>query len=125
MTLKINSKHLPRKEIAEKSLKSGSIILVKDELEMIDISNQYAPEHLIISTANYSENYQKKLLKAGSVFLGNYTPESLGDYASGTNHTLPTNGFARSYSGLNMDVLLQENHFSGYHKRFKNYWSFC
>lgn len=95
--------NLPRKKMAELSLKFGSIIIVKDEQEMIEISNKYAPEHLIISTENYSE-LAEKVTQAGSVFLGNYTPESLGDYASGTNHTLPTNGFARSYSGLNMDA---------------------
>jgi histidinol dehydrogenase len=95
--------NLPKKEIAGKSLKSGSIILVQNEQEMIEISNLYAPEHLIISTKNYSDLI-KNITQAGSVFLGNYTPESLGDYASGTNHTLPTNGFARSYSGLNMDA---------------------
>jgi histidinol dehydrogenase len=95
--------NLPRKNIAKQALKSGSIIIVKNDQEMIDISNQYAPEHLIISTSNYSK-IAEKVTQAGSVFLGNYTPESLGDYASGTNHTLPTNGFARSYSGLNMDA---------------------
>jgi len=96
-------KALPRKKIAQESLKNGTIILVKSDQEMIDISNRCAPEHLIISTANYSE-LSEKITQAGSVFLGNYTPESLGDYASGANHTLPTNGFARSYSGLNMDA---------------------
>lgn len=95
--------NLPRKDIAKQAIKSGSIIIVKNDQEMIDISNQYAPEHLIISTGNYSK-IAERVTQAGSVFLGNYTPESLGDYASGTNHTLPTNGFARSYSGLNMDA---------------------
>lgn len=94
---------LPRKDIAKQSLKSGATILVQNEKEMIDISNQYAPEHLIISMKN-SDTIAKEITQAGSVFLGNYTPESLGDYASGTNHTLPTNGFARSFSGLNMDA---------------------
>lgn len=98
---------LPRKDIARKSLQSGAIILVDNENEMIDISNQYAPEHLIISMQN-AEDIADKITQAGSVFLGNYTPESLGDYASGTNHTLPTNGFARSYSGLNMDAYLKK-----------------
>ena len=96
-------KCLLRRKIAEQSLKSGSIILVKNVQEMINISNEYAPEHLIISTNSYLE-IVKQISNAGSVFLGNYTPESLGDYASGTNHTLPTNGFAKSYSGLNMDA---------------------
>jgi len=95
--------NLPRKEIAKQALKSGSIIIVKNDQEMIDISNQYAPEHLIISSGYYTK-IAEKVTQAGSVFLGNFTPESLGDYASGTNHTLPTNGFARSYSGLNMDA---------------------
>ncbi len=98
---------LPRKSIAQESLKSGALILIKDYNEMIDISNEYAPEHLIISTNNYME-LTGKITNAGSVFLGNYTPESLGDYASGTNHTLPTNGYARSYSGLNMDAFYKK-----------------
>ncbi len=101
--LKNQLKNLSRKEIAKKSLKSGAIIIMNDIQEMIDISNSYAPEHLIISTRDYS-SVASKITNAGSVFLGNYTPESLGDYASGTNHTLPTNGFAKSYSGLNMDA---------------------
>lgn len=95
--------NLPRRDIARESLKSGAIIIMNDIQEMIDISNSYAPEHLIISTMDYS-SVASKITNAGSVFLGNYTPESLGDYASGTNHTLPTNGFAKSYSGLNMDA---------------------
>ncbi len=98
---------LPRKDIATQSLKSGAIILVSTEQEMIQISNQYAPEHLIISTQKADE-FAQQITQAGSVFLGNFTPESLGDYASGTNHTLPTNGFARSYSGLNMDAYFKK-----------------
>lgn len=98
---------LPRKDIAEQSLKSGAILIVKNEREMIEISNQYAPEHLIISTQN-SDSMAEQITQAGSVFIGNDTPESLGDYASGTNHTLPTNGFARSYSGLNMDAYFKK-----------------
>ncbi|MDK2977479.1 MAG: histidinol dehydrogenase [Bacteroidales bacterium] len=100
-------KTLPRKEIAVQSLKSGAIIIVKNESEMITISNEYAPEHLIIATQN-TEKMAQQVTQAGSVFLGNYTPESLGDYASGTNHTLPTNGYARSYSGLNMDAFFKK-----------------
>ncbi|MCB2195925.1 MAG: histidinol dehydrogenase [Bacteroidetes bacterium] len=96
-------KALPRADIARQSLKSGAIILLKNEQKMIQVSNQYAAEHLIIAMQN-PENIAEQITQAGSVFLGNYTPESLGDYASGTNHTLPTNGFARSYSGLNMDA---------------------
>lgn len=98
---------LPRKDIAVQSLKSAAILIVKNEQEMIEISNRYAPEHLIISTKNTNELAQQ-ITQAGSVFLGDYTPESLGDYASGTNHTLPTNGFARSYSGLNMDAYFKK-----------------
>lgn len=98
---------LPRKEIAKKSLESGVIVLVKDENEMIEVSNQYAPEHLIISLKD-TENITNLISNAGSVFIGDYTPESLGDYASGTNHTLPTNGFARSYSGLNIDAYFKK-----------------
>ena len=105
--LKKQLESLPRKDIAMQSLKSGAILLVKNRQEMIEISNQYAPEHLIISTNNTDELAQQ-ITQAGSVFLGNYTPESLGDYASGTNHTLPTNGFARSYSGLNMDAFFKK-----------------
>jgi len=105
--LKKQLESLPRKDIAMQSLKSGTILLVKNKQEMIEISNQYAPEHLIISTNNTDELAQQ-ITQAGSVFLGNYTPESLGDYASGTNHTLPTNGFARSYSGLNMDAFFKK-----------------
>jgi len=107
ISLKDQLTALPRKKIAEDSLKSGAIILVKDNSKMIEISNLYAPEHLIISTKGYFE-VAEKVTQAGSVFLGNYTPESLGDYASGTNHTLPTNGFAKSYSGLNMDAYFKK-----------------
>lgn len=74
---------------------------------MMDISNQYAPEHLIISVRD-ANDLANQITNTGSVFLGNFTPESLGDYASGTNHTLPTNGFARSYSGLNMDAYFKK-----------------
>ncbi len=98
---------LPRKDIAMQSLKSAAILIIKNEQEMIEISNRYAPEHLIISTLNADE-IAEQITQAGSVFIGNYTPESLGDYASGTNHTLPTNGFARSYSGLNMDAYFKK-----------------
>lgn len=105
--LKNQLEALPRKDIAVQSLKSAAILIVKNEQEMIEISNRYAPEHLIISTKNTDELAQQ-ITQAGSVFLGDYTPESLGDYASGTNHTLPTNGFARSYSGLNMDAYFKK-----------------
>ena len=93
---------LPRKEIATQSIEHSKIILVKDIEEAIAITNEYAPEHLIISTRNYLE-VGEQIENAGSIFLGNYTPESAGDYASGTNHTLPTNGYAKAYSGVNLD----------------------
>ena len=93
---------LPRKEIAEKALESSKIILVDTDDEMMSITNQYAPEHLIIETQNFMQ-LADKVVNAGSVFLGSLTPESAGDYASGTNHTLPTNGYAVAYSGVNLD----------------------
>ena len=93
---------LPRKDIAAQALEHSKAIVVRDDDEMMDITNKYAPEHLIIETANYVELSQK-VVNAGSVFLGPLTPESAGDYASGTNHTLPTNGYAVAYSGVNLD----------------------
>lgn len=93
---------LPRNEIAAQSLEYSKIILVRDDEEMMDVTNQYAPEHLIIETKNYME-LSEKVINAGSVFLGSLTPESAGDYASGTNHTLPTNGYAVAYNGVNLD----------------------
>ena len=93
---------LPRKEIAAKALEHSKAIVVGDDDEMMEITNRYAPEHLIIETSNYME-LSEKVVNAGSVFLGPLTPESAGDYASGTNHTLPTNGYAVAYSGVNLD----------------------
>ena len=93
---------LPRRKIAEAALEHSKMILLKDQEEIMDMVNLYAPEHLIIVSENYAE-LAEKVVNAGSVFLGDYTPESAGDYASGTNHTLPTNGWAVSYSGVNMD----------------------
>ena len=93
---------LTRKDIAAKSLENSKLILVKDKEEAMDLSNAYAPEHLIIETSDYVE-LSKKVINAGSVFLGSYTPESAGDYASGTNHTLPTHGYAMAYNGVNLD----------------------
>ncbi|MFA8450732.1 MAG: histidinol dehydrogenase [Bacteroidales bacterium] len=92
---------IPRSNIAKKSLEHAKIILCKDDNEAISLSNFYAPEHLIIATENTSI-LADRVINAGSVFLGNYSPESAGDYASGTNHTLPTSGFAKSFSGLNI-----------------------
>ena len=98
---------LPRKEFAEKSLEHSVLIVMENEQETVDLINEYAPEHLILSTKNYSE-LAEKVINAGSVFLGNFTPESAGDYASGTNHTLPTNGWARTYSGVNLDSFMKK-----------------
>ena len=93
---------LPRKEIAQKALENSMIVLVIDMHEAIELSNTYAPEHLVIQTENY-EDVAAKVVNAGSVFLGKYACESAGDYASGTNHTLPTHGYATAYSGVNLD----------------------
>lgn len=93
---------LPRCEIATQSLQYSKIILVKNVDEAMEITNRYAPEHLIIETKDYLQ-LAERVVNAGSVFLGAYTPESAGDYASGTNHTLPTNGYATAYSGVNLD----------------------
>lgn len=93
---------LPRKEIAQQSLDNSHFILVKDMEEAMELSNAYAPEHLIIATSNYEE-LAERVVNAGSVFLGKYACESAGDYASGTNHTLPTHGYALAYNGVNLD----------------------
>ena len=98
---------LPRKEITEKSLSHSKLILVNSIDEAIDMSNEYAPEHLIIETKDYMQ-VAERIVNAGSVFLGPYTPESAGDYASGTNHTLPTNGYAKAYSGVNLDSFMRK-----------------
>lgn len=98
---------LSRKEITEKALEHSRIIVLKDEQEVIDFTNAYAPEHLIIQTTNYS-HIAGQIENAGSVFMGPYTPESAGDYASGTNHTLPTNGYAKAYSGVNLDSFIKK-----------------
>ena len=98
---------LPRKEITEKSLSHSKLILVKSIDEAIEMTNEYAPEHLIIETKNYMQ-VAERIVNAGSVFLGSYTPESAGDYASGTNHTLPTNGYAKAYSGVNLDSFMRK-----------------
>jgi len=98
---------LPRKEIAEKSLAESKAILVSDLDEGIDIVNEYAAEHLILAVTG-AENVAEKIVNAGSVFIGNYSCESAGDYASGTNHTLPTGGFARSFSGVSLDSFVKK-----------------
>ena len=98
---------LPRKEITEKSLSHSRLIVLKDKQEVIDFTNLYAPEHLIIQTTDYAD-IAGQVENAGSVFMGSYTPESAGDYASGTNHTLPTNGYAKAYSGVNLDSFIKK-----------------
>jgi len=98
---------LPRKEIAKIALQNSKSILLSSIDEAIDFSNFYAPEHLILSIEN-AKNFTDKITNAGSVFLGNYSPESAGDYASGTNHTLPTNGFAKNYSGVSLDSFVKK-----------------
>ena len=95
-------KDLPRKEIAKRALENSKALLIENINDAIDLVNDYAPEHLIVCTNN-NEFIIDSIENAGSVFIGNYTPESAGDYASGTNHTLPTNGFAKAYSGVNLD----------------------
>jgi histidinol dehydrogenase len=98
---------LPRKEIATKAIENSKAILLNDIDECIALSNLYAPEHLIIATEN-AKNLVSQITNAGSIFLGNYSCESVGDYASGTNHTLPTNGYARNYSGVSLDSFVKK-----------------
>ena len=98
---------LPRREIAEKSLADSKLILVNDMDEAVELTNEYAPEHLIVETSDYME-VAERVVNAGSVFLGSFSPESAGDYASGTNHTLPTNGYAKAYSGVSLDSFIRK-----------------
>jgi histidinol dehydrogenase len=102
IAVKRQLRDLPRKEIAMKALNNSVAILIKNEQEALDLINEYGPEHLVIGAKN-EELFINGITNAGSVFLGNFTPESAGDYASGTNHTLPTNGYAKSYSGVSLD----------------------
>jgi len=98
---------LPRKDIAAKAIENSYVVLVDNLDAAMEFSNEYAPEHLILATSNF-ENLIPLIVNAGSVFLGNFTPESAGDYASGTNHTLPTSGFAKAYSGVSTDAFLKK-----------------
>ncbi|MBP3714104.1 MAG: histidinol dehydrogenase [Phocaeicola sp.] len=98
---------LPRKEIAAKALENSRLILVRSMEEVMDMTNMYAPEHLIIEAKDY-ETLAEQVWNAGSVFLGSFSPESAGDYASGTNHTLPTKGYAKAYSGVNLDAFIRK-----------------
>lgn len=95
-------KQLPRQNIASKAIENSKLILVKDKNEAIEFINEYAPEHFIVCSKD-EDFFVENIVNAGSVFIGNYTPESAGDYASGTNHTLPTNGFAKNYSGVSLE----------------------
>jgi histidinol dehydrogenase len=98
---------LPRRDLAAQSIGNSKAILVENEEDAIELLNQYAAEHLILSVEN-AEAVSEKIVNAGSIFLGNFTPESCGDYASGTNHTLPTNGYARAYSGVSVDSFVKK-----------------
>lgn len=97
---------LPRKSIAEKSLLHSRVIVLESQEAAIDFVNEYAPEHLIINMKD-TEGVAAKIINAGSVFLGNYSPEAIGDYASGTNHTLPTNGYAKAFAGVSLESFLK------------------
>jgi len=105
--IELQLKFLPRKEIIEKSLAGSRLIVMENTDDAFDLLNEYAPEHLIIASDN-AELLSQQVINAGSVFLENYTPESAGDYASGTNHTLPTNGYAKAYSGISLDSFVKK-----------------
>lgn len=107
LTLSTQLEALPRRDMARKAIENSKAILVETPEDAIDLLNDYAAEHLILSVQN-AEAVSEKIINAGSIFLGNYTPESCGDYASGTNHTLPTNGFARAYSGVSLDSFVKK-----------------
>jgi len=107
LTLSSQLEKLARKDLAAKSIENSKAILVETQEDAIDLLNEYAAEHLILSVEN-AELVSEKIINAGSIFLGNYTPESCGDYASGTNHTLPTNGHARAYSGVSVDSFVKK-----------------
>lgn len=107
LTLTTQLEHLPRRDMAHKAIENSRAILVKTADDAIDLLNAYAAEHLILSVKD-AETVADRITNAGSIFLGNYTPESAGDYASGTNHTLPTNGFARAYSGVSLDSFVKK-----------------
>ena len=98
---------LPRNGIAESALQNSRMVLLKNDDDIIEMTNEYAPEHLIIQTANAAE-LAERVVNAGSVFIGPWSPERAGDYASGTNHTLPTSGYAKAYSGVNIDSFMRK-----------------
>ena len=107
LVLNTQMERLPRRDLAAKAINNSKAILVETHAEAVALLNQYAAEHLILSVAN-AETVADEITNAGSIFLGNYTPESAGDYASGTNHTLPTNGYARAYSGVSLDSFVKK-----------------
>ncbi|WP_077920970.1 histidinol dehydrogenase [Spirosoma sp. 209] len=107
LTLGTQLDKLPRRDLAAQALENSKAILVDTQADAIELLNHYAAEHLILSVSN-AEQVAEQIINAGSIFLGNYTPESAGDYASGTNHTLPTNGFARAYSGVSLDSFVKK-----------------
>ncbi|MEO6177263.1 MAG: histidinol dehydrogenase [Flavobacterium circumlabens] len=104
--IQIQIEELPRKVIAKKAIENSKLIWVENDKIALDLINDYGPEHFIICS-EYDDFYCNGIVNAGSVFIGNYTPESAGDYASGTNHTLPTNGYAKNYSGVNLDSFMK------------------
>ena len=105
LTIQLNQ--LSRKEFASLALANSKAIVMNDATNALELINEYAPEHLILSIQN-AEMFAEKVINAGSVFIGNYSPESVGDYASGTNHTLPTNGYAKAYSGVSIDSFVKK-----------------
>ena len=107
---------LPRKVIAEKTIANSKLVYIENDKQALELINEYGPEHFIICTKN-EDFYINGISNAGSVFIGNYTPESAGDYASGTNHTLPTNGFSKAYSGVNLDSFLKSMTFQKISKK--------
>jgi histidinol dehydrogenase len=107
LEINLQLNRLPRMEFAKKALQNSLAIIAPDMKTAIEISNIYAPEHLILSVEN-ADSWAEQVTNAGSVFLGNYSPESVGDYASGTNHTLPTNGYARAYAGVSLDSFIKK-----------------
>lgn len=118
--LEVQLAALPRKDIAVRALANSKFIVLEDMNQCMELVNEYAPEHLILCVENYLE-YAREVRNAGSVFLGNYSPESAGDYASGTNHTLPTNGYAKAYSGVNMDAFIKKITFQEISREGLNY----
>lgn len=107
LEVQLQLSQLPRREIAAQSLSHSRIMVLKSMDEVLEMVNDYAPEHLIIAS-DQADQYAEKVINAGSVFIGHYSPESAGDYASGTNHTLPTNGYAKAYNGVNLDSFVKK-----------------